>query len=120
MDLSFFSDAIASGDAVVIGVAAVAVLVLLGLKLAGKSIPLVDSIVPTLMRTLAAMRKKPEPEPEAPPIVVADVHTLPGTFGKVSPEALARFEADMVAAGYTKQPDGEWRRARPTPPTGEQ
>jgi hypothetical protein len=36
-----------------------------------------------------------------------------GTFGTATPEQIAQFDAEMIAAGYVKQPDGSYRREKP-------
>lgn len=107
MDFSFFTDALASGDIIVIGVAALAVAVLVTLKLLGKEIPLLDKIIPAILSALKMFRKPPAP-PSVP--VVKFEKAEGGVFGKASLEDVAKFEAQMLDAGYTKQADGSWKR----------
>jgi len=111
-------DALAQGDIIVIVAAALAVAIVAGLKLAGKSIPLLDSLLPAAVRALAALRKKPDaappPPPEAPVVRIEDARALrDGAFGQVTPEVVAKFDKAMQDAGYIKEPDGSWRRIKP-------
>lgn len=101
------SDALASGDTVLLIAAAVVIAAVVGLKLAGKSVPIVDTVLETLLNAFKSTRPKPAPGVTE----ITRVQPLQGSMGAASSDEIAAVEAKLRADGFVKQADGTWKRA---------